>query len=493
MPKRVLLASLFHETHTFIPTMTMLGDFALRRGAELWRADGDVSTLAGSLAVAQECGWEVVPVIDLNGGASGMVADAVVDLFWETFRDVALRELPRGIDGVCLNMHGAMVSQSQRDVEGELLRRIRALDGFADLPICGVLDLHGNITAAMAQHSNGLIAYRHNPHTDGKQAAIDGARLLDRLMHSGEQAVTVWEHPPLMLPPTATGTAFEPMRTLEAQARAIEIAHPSILAVNVFAGFAYADMPEAGVGFTAVTIGDPDEARAALRELSATALAHKHFAAPDGITLDEALDRLAMHHSGPVVLIEPADNIGGGTAGDLTLVLGGLLERGIQNTGVIINDPAAVQQLTQLPVGAQVRLPIGGWSGGGSQPIVLDVEILSTSNGRFTVEDRHSHMAVNGIDIAMGPCAVVRSAGVTILLTSRATPPFDLAQWRSQGYDPEAFAVIGVKAAVAHRQAYDPIAAASYVLNTPGPCAPDLRTLPYQHVTRPVYPLDALA
>jgi microcystin degradation protein MlrC len=80
---------------------------------------------------------------------------------------------------------------------------------------------------------------------------------------------------------------------------------------------------------------------------------------------------------------------------------------------------------------------------------------------------------------------------VQILLTSRKTPPFDLGQWRSQGIQPEGLFAINVKAAVAHRQAYNPIAKASYMVDTPGPCAENLRRLPYRHIRRPIYPLDA--
>ena len=92
----------------------------------------------------------------------------------------------------------------------------------------------------------------------------------------------------------------------------------------------------------------------------------------------------------------------------------------------------------------------------------------------------------------MGQCAVVRHAGLTILLTSRKTPPFDLGQWRSQSIDPARLSVIAVKAAVAHRRAYDPIAARMLWVNTPGPCTSDLRALPFRHLTRPIYPLDAV-
>jgi microcystin degradation protein MlrC len=92
----------------------------------------------------------------------------------------------------------------------------------------------------------------------------------------------------------------------------------------------------------------------------------------------------------------------------------------------------------------------------------------------------------------MGPSAVVRHGSASILLTSRRTPPFDLGQWRSQGIAPEKMFVIVVKAAVAHRRAYDPIAAASYWVGTPGPCSSDLRSLPYRYVRRPIFPLDGM-
>jgi microcystin degradation protein MlrC len=108
------------------------------------------------------------------------------------------------------------------------------------------------------------------------------------------------------------------------------------------------------------------------------------------------------------------------------------------------------------------------------------------------LEDANSHLAsMCGSYFDMGPCAVVRHKGVTILLTSRKTPPFDLGQWRSQGIEPERLSVIGVKAAVAHRRVYDPIAGAQYTVATRGPCSSDLRQFPFRHVKRPVYPLDA--
>jgi hypothetical protein len=89
--------------------------------------------------------------------------------------------------------------------------------------------------------------------------------------------------------------------------------------------------------------------------------------------------------------------------------------------------------------------------------------LLSRSDGRFTLEDRNSHLAaMQGVNVDMGPCAVVRVEGVTILLTTATRLLFDLGQWRRHGVEPSSLSIIGVKAAVAHRRAYDAIAAARF-------------------------------
>ncbi|MBT5846848.1 MAG: microcystin degradation protein MlrC, partial [Verrucomicrobiales bacterium] len=114
-------------------------------------------------------------------------------------------------------------------------------------------------------------------------------------------------------------------------------------------------------------------------------------------------------------------------------------------------------------------------------PLELEVELVSRSDGRFELEDKQSHLAsMCGDYFDMGNCAVVQHAGMTILLTTNKTAPFDLGQWRSQGVEPATLNVIVAKAAVAHRAAYDPIAARSFTVDTPGPCSNDLKRLPYE-------------
>jgi microcystin degradation protein MlrC len=396
------------------------------------------------------------------------------------------------LDGVFLVLHGAMVSESCDDVEGEILHRIRNMLGGRPIPVGGVLDLHANFTQEMAENADVLIAYRENPHVDAKASAARAATLLDRLMASGRRSTTLWRHPPILWPPTGTATNADPMRSLEMEARRIERMHDDILAINVLAGFAFADVPDAGVSFTAVTVGDTEAAEAELARLAASADELKELGKLGEMPVSEAVQRLAACRKGPVILVEPSDNVGGGAAGDGTGLLRALLQHDVEKAVVIINDPEAVARLAARPIGSHMQLGIGGkGSPLDAGPLALEVELVSRSDGRFSLEDAHSHLAsMAGTSIDMGPCAVVRCRGVCILLTSRKTPPFDLGQLRSQGIPPEQQHVIVVKAAVAHRQAYDPIAAATYWVDTPGPCSSNLRGLPYRKVRRPIYPLD---
>ncbi len=494
MAKRVLIAGLFHETHTFLEGTTGLRDFQILLGDQLLATAGDSSPLGGVLESAKKFGWEVLPTVDFRASPSAIVEDEVIETFWREFAERATPQLTRGVDAIYLVLHGAMATQSLPDVEGELLARIRALPGAAVLPIFGVFDLHANFTQRMATHANCLVAYRENPHTDGRQAAQDAAALLQRSLTTRALPRMFWQHPPVMWPPTGTGTANNPMLALERAARTLEASSPDLWTVNVAAGFSFADIPETGVSFSLATTGNETDARTKLTELCNLALALKKQGNVTDPPINEVFKKLSPLPSGLTVLVEPSDNIGGGAPGDGTGLLRALVQHRIPNAAIAINDPAAVRRLATMSNGAKSTVPIGGkGSRIDAGPLPLEVELLSRSDGKFELEDKQSHLAsMAGDRFDMGPCAVVRHGGLTILLTTHKTPPFDLGQWRSQGIEPTNLSVIAVKAAVAHRRAYDKIAARMLWVDTPGPCTSNLRQLPYRHIQRPIYPLDAL-
>ncbi len=492
MNSRVLMGGLFHETHCFVDGTTGLRDFKIVRGADLLRCAGDSSPMGGMLESARRFGWTILPTIDYRASPAGVVEDEVIETFWREFRHYAEPELAVGVAAIYLVLHGAMVSQSLGDVEGEILQRIRALPGAEQVPVVGVFDLHANYTERMARHADCLVVYRENPHTDARQAAQDAAALLQRSLSTGEIPKAYWQHPPVVWPPTGTGTASEPMRSLEKLARQIESEDPRVWAANVMAGFSFADIAETGVSFSIVTTAPEAEARAQLDRLSQLALQMKE----QGNVLDPPIESVMQKHfpfgPGLTVLVEPSDNIGAGAPGDGTGILRVLVQHRVSNAAVCLNDPAAVAQLEARAAGARVTLSLGGKGSYLDRgPLMLEVELVSKGDGKFELEDKQSHLAsMVGDRYDMGRCAVVRHEGITILLTSVKTAPLDLGQWRSQGIEPTALSVIGVKAAVAHRRTYDPIAARSFWVDTPGPCSSNLKVLPYKKIQRPIFPLD---
>ena len=201
----------------------------------------------------------------------------------------------------------------------------------------------------MAPHANGLVAYRENPHTDARDAAsalgaaagarAERAAVLPR-MFVLQSRRSIW-------PPTGTGTADRPMRDLEALARAIEAEHPAIWAVNVVGGYSFSDVPEAGVAFSLVTHA-ADAPRPAKRWTRLDRDGRRRcatFGLPEEWDLDAAVAEILRLPGGPYLIVEPADNIGGGAPGDGTSVLRAFLRHGIENSAVAIADPAAVAAL----------------------------------------------------------------------------------------------------------------------------------------------------
>ena len=492
MCARILFGSFFHETHTFLGEMTTWADFNVTRDADILAKIGDGSPTDGFLTTAQELGLTVVPTVDARVFPSGMVADGALEIFWAEFEERARPALVGGIDAIYLVLHGAMVTETMTDPEGELLERLRALPGAEELPIFGVFDLHANLSERQCRLVNGMVAYRENPHADARASAVRATELMGRALRENQTTRMTLCRLPMVWAPPGTGTATDPMRTLEEAMRELETSNPAVWAGNVVSGFSFADTPDTGVSLSLVHTGDLETVRDELERLACMAWDLREKGRVDYPSVDEVLQHFPVSVDGPIILVEPADNIGGGAPGDGTGVLRGLLQRGTANALVAINDPAAVQKLSACAIGDAAELSVGGKGSPLDRgPVDLVVSLISRSDGNFELEDPNSHLAsMNGTSITMGPCAVVRTGGITILLTSRKTPPFDLGQYRSQGIEPTDFAVIGVKAAVAHRRAYDPIMGGTFFVDTPGPCRSDLTTFPWQHLHRPVWPLD---
>jgi len=492
---KLFVSRLFHETNGFAPGRLELGDFQYRHGEELFRATGDGSILGELIRLASENNWTLVPSFDLSASPGPMVSDEVVETALRHLDEDLPKALDAGLDGIFLILHGAMFAESHDDVEGHLLARVAHHLRGRSVPVAAVLDLHANVSPAMAAHTNILVAYRCNPHTDAVEAGLRTVNFLVDSIRDGNKLCTHLLEAPVILPPTGTASASEPMRGLLAIARRHECAE--LPAISVCPGFALADTPFTGLTFQLVA-GDSPDGREAANKASAELLAYATLHAGQGFaeewSLDAAMADAKERAEFPTLIVEPADNIGGGSPGDATWVLEKFIEHDIRGAGVILAASEAVAILQTHPAGDEVEITVGGKYPALSGPAVtLNAKILRHGDGTFDVEDKHSHMvSMRGTRIEMGASTLIESNGITLLLTTRATAPMDLGQWRYMGVNPEEFHWIGVKAAVAHRQAYDRITKRSYTVSTPGPCTSDLLSLPYKKIRRPVFPFDPL-
>ncbi len=70
------------------------------------------------------------------------------------------------------------------------------------------------------------------------------------------------------------------------------------------------------------------------------------------------------------------------------------------------------------------------------------------------------------------------------------TPPFSLGQLTSLGLDLNSVRLIVVKAAVAYKAAYEPIAGRIIAVDTPGITAINPKHFTYRNFARPMFPVD---
>ncbi|MDO8359868.1 MAG: M81 family metallopeptidase, partial [Devosia sp.] len=422
MTKTVLLAGLFHETHTFLSQTTGIGAFretALHIGLDIiGRNLGNGSPTDGFLEYARLKRWELVPSIQMAAMPGGVVEDVAPALF-RRHLFASIEASGDQLDGIFLVLHGAMVSQTCDDVEGVLLGELHDLLETRGLrvPVVAVLDLHANVSQAMIDFTSCVCAYRENPHNDARRAAMRAAGLLDALMDDPHVA-QVHLATRYVLPPTGTGSADNPMHAVLAAARAIEAADPDILCINVMAGYAYADIADCGFSLNCSTRGDAQTAVRYLEQLRWVLEEHITEGYPGEAVLAEVLARVDAlpPGKGPVLLVEPADNIGAGTPGDATDVLGPLLATGRRNIVAVINDPQAVKACVAAGLGSDVSLSIGGKTDRHhGAPVDFSGSVQRLSDGRFELENQKSHLAsMLGTHAEMGPCAVVVNPQATV-------------------------------------------------------------------------------
>lgn len=483
----IVAAELSHETNTFSAVPTDRAAFervGLRRGNAILAAlRGTATSFAGFIDAADSADVVLVPALAVWATPSGLVDDAMLDeLVGEI---VGAIECCRP-DGVALALHGAMVSRDHEDADGWILERVREAVGL-DTPIVATLDLHANISPRMVELADALVGYDTYPHVDQRERASEAFDLLLKIIGRQVRPVACLIKPPMMPTSQNMTTDREPMRAIVDRAHEIE-ARRGVLNVTVAGGFPPADTPDTGFSILVTTDGDRRLARSAARELAAFAWERRSQFLGGVTSWDDAAEILKSGAPGPIVLVDIADNPWTGGPGDSAELVRFLLREGIDDACVAsIRDPDAVAQCIAAGPGATVALELGGHIDGlHGPPLAIEGIVRNLSVGRY-VNAGPMHA---GVEVNLGPTAVVRTGGIDVLVTTFAETPIDLNVFRSQGIEPTARRVIALKGKGHFRAAFEQAASRVVLVEGPGITGADLSRLAFERIVRPIWPLD---
>lgn len=484
---RIAVGGFMHESNTFAPLPADLDRF---REGSLTYGDAVIPVwqdahheVGGFIEGAAKYGYEAVPVAMAWATPAGPVADEFYEHFTNTL--VTGLKLARP-DGVLLALHGAMVTPKHPDADAETLRRVRAALG-PDVPLAVTLDFHANVSPPMADAANVLVGYQTYPHVDQRQRGLLAAELLARTLKGNVRPTCFVAKPPMLLNLLGQDTAREPMASLMRQARAAE-SLPGVLSVSLMAGFPYADVPDTGASVIAVTDNNLAEAKNVAEELAGAMWNVREQLNVPCPEPEEAV-RLAMACAKPpALLIDLGDNVGGGSAGDGTVLVSELLQKRARGFVATLFAPEAVAQAKAAGVGSAVEVTVGGTTGWlHGPPIRVRGVVRSLHDGKWVeAEPRHGGRRQND----QGHTAVLSLGDDNLVaLTSLRTPPFSLGQLTSLGIDPRAAKIVVVKAAVAYKAAYAPLGGSVIEVDTPGLTAINPARFEYTRIKRPMYPL----
>jgi len=482
---RIAIAGFQHETNTFAPVEADYEAFRLAkafpplvRGEQMLAAlRGKKLPCAGAIDVLEAAGAELVPILWCFATPSAHVTeDAYERIAGEIVGGIAAAG---ALDGVLLELHGAMVARHVDDGEGELLARVRRVVGPA-VPVSVPLDLHANLTPEMVDKADYVDLYRYYPHVDMAETGARAARMLVEMIRTRRRPAKAFRQIDFLIPVNAGCTDFGPAREIYREIMPAIERERGLRGLSFAVGFPQADFRDAGPGVVAYADTQAG-ADAAADRLAAEVAGREARFLPEFHPAAEAVERalaIAATASKPVVIADTQDNPGGGGPGDTTGLLRALLAAKARGAviGALI-DPAAVDAAHAAGEGALAPIAIGGKRLPGDRPVEARCRVLRTrSDGWTAVGPMHG-----GLPVDLGRTALIETEeGVLVALASRPAQTLDRGIFRHLGLVPERLPIIAVKSSVHFRADFAPMAAAIIVAKAPGPVAIDHRELPYR-------------
>ncbi|NJC72920.1 M81 family metallopeptidase [Planosporangium thailandense] len=483
---RIAVAYIGQESDTFNPTpatMESFEAFGLLYSEQLNSLVG-IGPVGGFFDAVHNSGRdvEVVPLVKAWAVAGGRITEQTLDTLT---RDFTERLAAAGdLDGFAFLMHGACAAAGEDDVEGHMLAAAREVVGDS-LPIVVGLDHHANITERMVALSTAIIGHRTQPHDPFETGRLTGGLLLRTV--AGEVApVMAWRKLRLLSHQEQYLTTRGPMKVWFDRARDLEN-NEGILSVSPFPMQPWLDVEQGGWSVVVVTDNDAALAEARAEEMAELAWSmREEFQVRTSVEPSEAVAK-ATAHDGLVILSDTGDSVFGGAGGDSNVLLTEILRDGGPKTILPLVDPPAARTLVAAGPGATVEVDLGGVVTRWYEPcrvsvVVRQVEadlVLQLQDSR---NDQARHGATAVVDA--GPATIV----VSELPGVGGNYP---ALYEHFGIDPRDYSAVVLKTA-SNFQWFAGLTTEVIRVDSHGPTQSDMRSLPWERVPRPIYPLDAI-
>lgn len=482
---RVAIGGILIECNDFGGSPADLAAFervVLARGDAV--LDVRTSVTGGMLDVLEGQNSDIVPLLYAAAHPAGPItAEAYAELR-NGLVDALKQALP--VDGVLLPLHGSAAADGVDDVEGDLAAAVRNLVG-PEVPIVMTLDLHASVTEAMVRYADAILGLETYPHTDYYSTGQRGARMLMQIIDGDLKPTMAMAKVPLLTGAVHTATAGKgPFGDLMRSAKALE-GKGSVISTSAFLVHPHLDRPEMGSGALVITNDDIDTAVKHAPELTMEYWSKRAEIEPPLFTPEAAVQQGLQVSGGPVILVEAADCVGGGAAGDSVATLRALLDLSPDEESLVpVVDPEAAAACHLAGPSAEITVSLGHavdpkWG----SPIEISATVVGLSDGRFTYEGGAFEGAVT-----MGPSAVVAIGSVQVLITTFGTYEWRDEQFRAVGLDPGTAKFVVAKNPMNHAMTYGDIATDIIILDTPGPTPPTCTGLKYQQIGRPFFPFD---
>jgi len=472
------VAGIAHESNSFSSQLTTLDLFGFQLGetqkelAKKFFSSANSQTISsGYIEGAKRYGLELYPTVVTGARPMGPVTDKAFNTLMEEIIK-QLKAAPK-LDGILLNLHGAMVVESYPSGDEEIVRRVREAFG-PKMPIIVTHDFHANVSPKLIEYSNVLITFKENPHLDTFDRGLQAAEIMAEMVKGEVKPTQAIVKPPMIYNIVFQNTFSNPLLPITTESKKLE-ENEKILAVSVSGGYQYADVPWMGPSVIVVTDNDPELAEKEAQRLSDMLWNTRNETILDSPQPAEAV-KIAMEHEGrPVVLIDMGDNIGGGSTGDSSFLLEELIKQGAQGWVMVIADPEAYKIAENAGVGNDFDFEVGGKTDKlHGKPVRVKGQVRSLNVGRYLeTEVRHG----GGRYWNMGHTAVIQVEGSTLdepnllLLTTLASSPNSAHQLISNGVYVERQKIIVAKGNIAPRAAYEPFASILIQVDSPGATA----------------------